>query len=104
MKNAKELNEALIPFVEDKDAQNKHDFCEQVETIVENEFKPVAQKLTNLVKTFKELYPDTNESSLPYDISREIDYIALTAANLFDMLNDTKSNTKKIRKALGYDS
>ena len=103
MKNAKELNEALIPFVEDKDAQNKHDFCEQIETIVENEFKPVAQKLANLVKTFKELYPDTNEASLPYDISREFDFIALTAASLFDMLNDTKSNTKKIRKALGYD-
>lgn len=103
MRNAKELNEALMPILEDKDIQNKHDFCEQIETIVENEFKPVAQKLTNLVKTFKKLYPDTNESSLPYDISREIDYIALTAAILFDMLNDTKSNTKKIRKALGYN-
>jgi hypothetical protein len=88
---------------EAKDADNKREFCDKLEEIIDKEFTPVREKLINLVATFKELYPDTNEASLPRDISRSVDSIALCAGHIFDILNDDKRTLTKIRKALGYN-
>ena len=82
---------------------DKASFCDNIENIINKEFEPIREKLLNLVIEFKEQYPDTNEASLPRDISRSIDSLALTSGHIFSILNDDKSWLNKIRKALGYN-
>lgn len=99
--NVKKLVEELSPLVEENNS--KEDFCNKLEEIIDKEFTPIREKLINLVATFKELYPDTNEASLPRDISRSVDSLALCAGHIFNILNDDKKVLTKIRKALGYN-
>ena len=82
---------------------NRREFCEKFEEVVEKEFRPVAEKLVNMVKTFKELYPDSNSYSLPVDITRKIDILALCAGQLYDLLEGNNKKGNKIAKALGYN-
>ena len=78
-------------------------FCEEFEMFISQKFAPLERELLDLVLESKKQFPDTNEYSLPVDISRSIDRIAFLAASVYDILNGDEKVGKKIKKALGYN-
>lgn len=103
-KNARSLVEEFDNL--DKDTQNKEEFEKKVISLIEEKFIPLYQELFQLVKTVKELYPDTNEYSFSPSLVRKIDEMTTASASLVDIINDKplgKGNVAKIRKVLGYN-
>lgn len=90
----------------DKDKQNKEDFEAKIINLINEKYVPLYQELFQVVKTMKELYPDTNMYSFTPTLDRKIDEIIETAASLKDIIDGKdlgKGIVKKIRKVLGYN-